>query len=732
MSASLDTIRLAGYTVDNMIKTGRTQKEILKYLTDETIAVSDSLIADTTGIYGYIRGEYMDGSGWVPDEGYDPTQRPWYTEARAGNGQIIIVDPYVDLDTGNVMIALAYTLSDGVSVVGIDISMEGLQEITEQHVAEDRSYAEFIFNGRDTIVAHSNRKLIGTVLNDGSDYLTDMIGRRMSLMADNSLYLNISDNDYMVYVMPLENDWTCVSVIDATRDFDRLRIPLYVTLLTAAITAVVFVVFTVRFERKSREARRSSVMSERAMAANEAKTSFLSNMSHEIRTPINAILGMNEMILREEENDEIIAYSENIRNAGHTLLGLINDILDFSKIEAGKIEIIPVDYDLSSVINDLVTMIKTRADEKGLELALHVDRDIPKLLHGDEVRLKQIITNILTNAVKYTEKGSVTFSMSSTKIASRPDHVILNVSVKDTGVGIREEDMEKLFSKFDRLDEEKNRNIEGTGLGMSITRSLLDMMDSSLHVDSVYGEGSNFSFALEQQVISWEPLGDYETSYLASLGRRRKYKEMFTAPEASVLVVDDNPMNLIVFSSLIKQTLIRVDNAGSGDEGIKMSRNRKYDIIFLDHMMPGKDGIETLHEMMEDEDDKNRKTPKICLTANAVSGAREKYIEEGFDDYLTKPIDAARLEEMLFEYLPKEKIGAPQSDRDIDDVTAGIFEEIKKAADAMDCAALEEAVAHLDRSDGKKASGDLANKVREAARQYDYDEVVRLLSEGSR
>ena len=397
-------------------------------------------------------------------------------------------------------------------------------------------------------------------------------------------------------------------------------------------------------------------MSERALAASEAKSSFLSNMSHEIRTPINAVLGMNEMILRECDDSNILAYSNSIRTAGSTLLGLVNDILDFSKIEAGKMEIIPVDYDLSSVINDLVNMIQTKADDKGLKLELDISKTVPKQLHGDEVRIKQVITNILTNAVKYTEKGTVTFCIRYEKIPDEPDYVTLKVIVKDTGIGIKKEDMKKLFSEFERIDEERNRNVEGTGLGMNITKRLLEMMGTSLTAESIYGLGSKFSFDLKQRVVKWEELGDYEAAYKASLGKRRKYREKFRAPTAEVLVVDDTPMNLVVFRSLLKQTGVKIDTANSGAEGLSLAYDKKYDMIFLDHMMPEKDGIETLHEMRAQEKNPNLKTPTICLTANAISGAREQYLSAGFDDYLTKPIDSAKLEAMLIEYLPKEKI----------------------------------------------------------------------------
>ncbi|MCR4787782.1 MAG: response regulator [Lachnospiraceae bacterium] len=460
----------------------------------------------------------------------------------------------------------------------------------------------------------------------------------------------------MIYVMPLSTGWTCVSVIDATDDFAALRIPLVITIFISVIIIAVFFILLGASEKKSRKIRESAVRTERAMAANEAKTSFLSNMSHEIRTPINAILGMNEIILRESDDDSILGYSENIKSAGSSLLGIINDVLDFSKIEAGKIEILPVDYDLSSVINDLVNMIQVRAESKHLDLELYFDKDIPRSLNGDEVRIKQVITNILTNAVKYTEKGTVRFSMGYEHIENDDENILLKVSVKDTGIGIKQEDIHKLFSKFERIEEKRNRNIEGTGLGMNITQSLLSLMGSSLEVTSAYGKGSVFGFSLKQKVNSWEPLGDYEASYRQHIEKQGTYKQKFTAEKAQILVVDDNPMNLVVFTSLLKRTKIKIDTADNGDNGIVLTRNKKYDLIFLDHMMPEKDGIETLREIRKENDNPNISTPYVCLTANAISGAREQYIEAGFDDYLTKPVDSDKLEQMLLQYIPEDKI----------------------------------------------------------------------------
>ncbi|MBO4401679.1 MAG: response regulator [Selenomonadaceae bacterium] len=403
---------------------------------------------------------------------------------------------------------------------------------------------------------------------------------------------------------------------------------------------------------------------EAAEAANKSKSQFLSNMSHEIRTPINAILGMNEMILRESSDPQILEYAENIRAAGNTLLGIVNDILDFSKIEAGKMEIIPVEYALSSLLNDLVNMIQARAEKKGLEFHINAEWSLPSDLYGDEIRIKQIVTNILTNAVKYTEKGSVTLTVSSRKIAD--DTARIRISVKDTGIGIKQEDLKKLYSAFERIEEKRNRTIEGTGLGMNITKSLLEMMGSRLEVSSVYGEGSDFSFEIEQKVLNWHPIGDFEESYRHALSQHKKYREKFTAPAARILVVDDTVMNITVVKGLLKQTKIKIDTADSGYAALKLVTKNVYDIIFLDHRMPGIDGIETLQRMKAMPDNLNQSAPVISLTANAISGARQIYINAGFQDYLTKPIDSEKLEAMLLDYLPAEKVHSVEETDDVE------------------------------------------------------------------
>ena len=288
-------------------------------------------------------------------------------------------------------------------------------------------------------------------------------------------------------------------------------------------------------------------------------------MSHEIRTPINAVLGMDEMILRESTETPIRTYAANIMSAGKTLLSLINDILDLSKVEEGKMEIIPVQYDLSSLINDLVNMTRDRAIKKGLKFNINVDRHIPRLLTGDEIRIRQCVMNLLTNAVKYTETGEVTLTISfTTGENTASGHILLDFKVEDTGIGMKAEDMEKLFSPYKRIEEKRNRAIEGTGLGMSITRQLLELMGSALKVKSEYGKGSEFSFAIDQEVVKWEEIGDVAARFGELSDRGYEYHELFHAPEARILVVDDTEMNLTVMQSLLKKTRIKIDTALSG------------------------------------------------------------------------------------------------------------------------------------------------------------------------
>ena len=363
---------------------------------------------------------------------------------------------------------------------------------------------------------------------------------------------------------------------------------------------------------------------------------------------------MNEMILRECTDKQLLSYAANIRSSGKTLLFLINDILDMSKIESGKMEIVKVEYAPEDLMMDLWNVIFLRAQEKGLTIHFFLDETLPRVLFGDDVRIKQIVTNLLTNAVKYTPQGSIEMKVTYERQAE--GEIGLIISVKDTGMGIKKEDMGKLFESFQRLDEEKNRNIEGTGLGMNITMSLLRLMDGEMKVESEYGKGSDFTVTIPQKIVCDEPAGDFETIRSRREQNLSMKQQFFEAPEARVLVVDDNSMNLTVFQSLLKRTKMQITTADSGKKCLELVQKQQYHIIFMDHMMPEMDGIETLHEIRKLSNCPNHDTPVIALTANALSGAREGYLKEGFADFLTKPIDGDLLEQTTMKYLPETLI----------------------------------------------------------------------------
>lgn len=969
ISMNMDEVSLAAYTLDEMITKELSDEDIEDFLIRQSDAIRTAVDEKTTGIYGYINGRFFSGTRWIPPSDFDATQRPWYLKPISSPGEVTLLDPYLDMQSGQHMMAVGKALCDGESVVSMDMSFAGIQEIVDDAVNSGAADIGLVISDDNLVIAHSDRSEIGRDYDVQRGSLGEMIAHNLEDKEDYYFEFNYEGSNYIVYVSSIQSGLHCISVKNASKAFDSMKWVLIATIMvviasifvigyfagfysdlsknsdtvtkagaeirepfrvidsapapkpkalskevtgfepkrfkaadfftqrnshTKLGTRIQWLVFTVLLVSESlfcaasiiqsRAAIRSSVcqrmidiancaagsvngnihknltaddvdspeymqvynalavyrdnveleyvyalkieddgrftytvdpsvdepedfgdeleytdglyqashglssvddyratdewgtfyssyspifdssgniagivgvdfsvdwfegqlnqqtksmviiyliilfvtiafawllcfmwirsiteplsyMTEvakrygegdfsekietgtgdeigvlshtlqvmsgslqeqiyRAEEASRAKSTFLANMSHEIRTPINTVLGMNEMILRESGDNTILYYSQNIKRAGKSLLDLINDILDFSKIEAGKTEITPVEYNLAGLLNDLLVMMQSRAYDKGLGLNINFNPDIPSRLLGDEGRIRQIITNLLTNAVKYTKEGSITFDVSFKKDIRRPDSIYLLVKVSDTGMGIRREDMEKLFAKFERIDEKKNRNIEGTGLGLSITQSLLELMDSKLEVESEYEKGSVFSFELRQEVVSWEPMGDYKTFSENHSITSERNRVNFVAPSANILAVDDNPMNLVVFTNLIKHIHAKVDTAGSGQEGLDLSSQKKYDIIFLDHMMPEKDGIETLKELRASADNPNALTPAICLTANAISGAKEHYISEGFDSYLSKPIDPILLEKCLLTYLPERKVEISEASED--------------------------------------------------------------------
>ena len=654
------------------------------------IAVNDITLEDydTFHEYLYHSNELLNKNGYVYDVYFtypDNTmvcasdfiadgsvdfvhEREWYTTS-ALTGETFFSTPYLDSDTGRSVITISkavYKDDELLGVLAADIFVDVLVDMIEDaNVAED-SYA-FLIDQNMRMVVHPDDaydyedfpKMVMGV--EGSPY--GPLIEAIHTGSDEMVYVKDYDGVKrgIVYSRMTNTGWY-VCIATSKDEVEKGVVTLVLGFIIATVISIVISVAVAivlarvldRLNKQEQEYKQQMLRLEKQAAdeASEAKSRFLADMSHEIRTPINAIIGMNEMIIRETDNKDILGYSQNIKQSGHNLLQLINGILDFSKIEDGKMEIVPVRYSVSSQIAYLINSISDRANSKKLEFNVSVDKNIPSELYGDDTRINQVIINLLTNAVKYTEKGSVDFTVREQERAD--GKIKLYFEVKDTGIGIKETDMEKLFESFERLDVVKNRNIEGTGLGMTITVKLLELMDSELKVESVYGEGSKFSFDLWQKIENEEPLGDYREA-IAKPQTTEAYKESFRAPDARILVVDDTKMNLLVVENLLKKTGIKIDTALNGSDSIELAKNNAYDVILMDQRMPGMDGTEAMNEIKNLDSKLNADTPVICLTADVVRGAKERYLQMGFNDYLTKPIDSAKLEKMLIEYLPADK-----------------------------------------------------------------------------
>ena len=663
------------------------------------IAVNDITLQDYDAFHGYLKhsNELLNKNGYVYDVYFtypnntmvcasdfiaDGTvdfvhEREWYTTS-ALTGETFFSTPYLDSDTGRSVITISkavYKDDELLGVLAADIFVDVLVDMIENADVSNDSYA-FLIDQNMRMVVHPNNAY------DYEDVPLTVMGVEDSPYGPLIEAIN-SGSDEMVYVKDYDglrrgivysrmtNTGWYVCIATSKDEVEKGVVSLVLGFIIATVISVIISVAVAillarvldRLNKQEQEYKQQMLRLEKQAAdeASEAKSRFLADMSHEIRTPINAIIGMNEMILRETDSKDILGYSQNIKQSGHNLLQLINGILDFSKIEDGKMDIVPVRYSVGSQIAYLINSISDRASSKKLTLNVSVDKNIPSELYGDDTRINQVIINLLTNAVKYTEKGSVDFTMKE-KERSEDGKILLYFEVKDTGIGIKDTDMEKLFESFERLDVVKNRNIEGTGLGMTITVKLLELMNSELKVESVYGEGSKFSFELWQKIENAEPLGDYREA-IAKPQNSESYRESFRAPDARILVVDDTKMNLLVVENLLKKTGIKIDTAINGPDSIELAKNNAYDVILMDQRMPGMDGTEAMKEIRNLESSLNSATPVICLTADVVRGAKERYIQMGFNDYLTKPIDSAELEKMLINYLPADKTEIVEKDK---------------------------------------------------------------------
>ncbi len=622
--------------------------------------------------FTYLDNTMACASDFVPDGTVDYVHtRDWFTTA-AETGELYYSSPYRDYDSKQPIITISKAVYDEegelAGVMAADIFVDTLVDIISQADVEDDSYA-FLLDTNLGVIVHPDEEYqfddepLGIM--DVEDAPYGNVIKIIESGSDETVYLKDYDGVTRgIVIARMDNTGWYVGIATNKAEMMKDLNSVMRGILLAAIAAVVigigiaillaYVLDKMSKQQQAYEAHVLTLEKQAADEASKAKSRFLADMSHEIRTPINAILGMNEMIMRETDNRDIMEYSGTIKKSGHNLLQLVNSILDFSKIEYGKMEIVPVRYSTRSQVSYLINSISERMRAKSLDFSYDIDPQLPSELYGDDMRINEVIMNLLTNAVKYTEKGSVRLTMRVSEYREDPKKAArIYVEVKDTGIGIKESDMKRLFESFERLDVVRNRNIEGTGLGISISTELLKLMGSELHVDSIYGVGSTFYFELWQEVVSDKPLGDYRSSSDDEL--EGIYVETFHAPEAHILVVDDTKMNIVVIVNLLKKTGIRIDTAQNGQEALDLASRTKYDLILMDQRMPGMDGVETLGKLRGEKDGINHDTPVICLTADVVRDARDKYLDKGFDDYLAKPVDGRELEQMILDHLPAAK-----------------------------------------------------------------------------
>ncbi|MFP3042873.1 ATP-binding protein [Treponema primitia] len=768
------------FIIVNMIGRGASQEEILAYLNETTTWMSrrEGGLLKIYGIYGYIRGKLIDGMNINPDETYIPQRQPWYQTAIRSGNKISYIVPYADRSTGNTIVSVVKNIANsqgdmyGILVVDVDISW--IQDYIKSMHLTPRGYGMIVSQSMMLIsnphVEHGQFMSRELQLQDlGTDY--QEISRTLR-GGENISARRIRDTDgsgVIVFFRKIFNGWYLGLITPYARFYRDLSYTMAVLSALGIILAFSLSFILLRITS-------AKIQSDEE---NKSKSSFLAQMSHEIRTPMNAIIGISELALREDNSPKTTEYLGGIRHAGGNLLSIINDILDFSKIESGKIDIIPAEYIFASLLNDCISIVRTRLTGKSVALLTKINSRLPAVFAGDESRIRQVLLNLLSNAVKYTQNGYITLSITNSNTtgtvsdktdgsmvqASNGDTILINFEIADTGIGIKEEDMDKLFSDFHRIDQTANRGIEGTGLGLAIARNLCRLMGGDITVKSTYGKGTVFTATIPQQVMNNDPFAEvreaktknvlvYETikeyaesivysvetlgvpctlaesqeKLLSSLKnnmyqyamvrsplfgdlqnliqntvmpakpvlvlladqdeavsipdiktiimpphpltiarmlndeidssggvQHKKVTITFTAPETQILLVDDVSTNLIVAEGLLAPYQANVDRCGSGEAAIKSVRKRPYDIIFMDHMMPGMDGLEATAAIRALPLPYVRDMPIIALTANAVSGMKEMFLSKGFNDYLSKPIEISKLDEIMEKWIPAEK-----------------------------------------------------------------------------
>lgn len=642
-------LNVTSRTVETFLQRNAPQAQIESLLVSEFeyyLGRKNNIIGN---LFGVIQGDFYSGGKWTPSVGYVPSRRPWYQDAFLTRGATALVATHMVPHKNLQVVSLSKRLSDKKSVIALDLYLKDLQACVS---AWEFSDIWMLLDKNGLVVTHSN------VTHQGRNYLSsefwgtdeEKLAREILIANGKPFSFRYGHKEYLVISALVKDKWYMVRLIDSEAlwhemditSMQNVGLAVVMYLLLTALMTFCFFKFV------------------HLLRVNRSKTGFLNNMCREIRTMVTGMLGMNSIVLKEVHDAGLKDYVKNVQSAGQGILSLVNDVLDVFKIESGKMNIVSMEYDVFSILQDCYNENVAKARAKNLRFTMDCNPDIPSSLWGDEGRIRQILNNLLSNAIKFTEVGEVTLSVNFDHLPpigglKSDDYVMLKFVIKDTGVGIRKEDLSGIFEKY-QSNEDSPEMLEGMGIGLSLTKSLVAKCGGQISVSSRFGEGSSFTVKIPQLVLNIEPMGDFAIRYRNVSRKKNGDNDLFLAPEARVLIVDDVEMNLKVLCGFMKGTLAQVDTAVSGEQCLVLVQSKHYDLIFLDHQMPVMDGLDTYRKMQKLEISANKETPVIALTSEGYDDAKDSLLSAGFTDYLPKPIKERDLLRALKWYLPKQKV----------------------------------------------------------------------------
>ena len=634
------TVILAAHVIDDMVKEGKPTSEIIDYLTAESLSIKKAIDADYTGLYGWINGEYCDGVGWVPDEDYVATERPWYQETIADDSDVTFVKPYLDNQTGTVLTTMAKQLSDGVNVVALDVSLGRIQEITEEITRQTPDSVGIVLDKTGQVIAHSEQSEVGKNYLEETGTLGAALADALYSSDSNQFELTFDGQTYMVFAETIEGDWQAVSLINTNSFYSRLRTILLLLVLFTVLEAIVFI--TIIYNQSERSLAIASARE--AESANRAKTQFLSQMSHEIRTPINAIIGLDSIVLHDEGiSPHTRDALEKIGASARHLLSLINDILDMSRIESGRMILKEEKFSFRELLDQITIIVGGQCEEKGLVFVCNKIEPIDEFFVGDNLKLKQIIINILGNSVKFTDApGTVTFTVEQTD--STDERCTLRLAMQDTGIGMDKDFIPRLFEAFSQEDTGNTTRYGGSGLGMAITKNIVEKMDGGIRVESEKGKGTTFYVQVTLGRLSDEDVLETTTSVEAHPS------ECVSLEGRHMLIAEDQEMNAEILADLLELEDMTSEWAENGKQAVEVfdqSEAGHFDAILMDMRMPVMDGLTATREIRKLTRPDAATIPIIALTANAFEEDVKQCLQAGMDAHLSKPVDIDLLKETL-------------------------------------------------------------------------------------